>query len=141
VTVASTQTVGGRGAIPSLAGYRLYHDAGGDRTYLKENPITGIRTYLTFASDGTIRVKKTQRVDKIIDRNVSAQNDFTGYRGKQFIMTSSVPLVVDKQLKEQSGFDPVTKEYDENRYNALLDSDYSKLKTIPGKLGRRLKEI
>jgi hypothetical protein len=138
--LAETQTIGAGVGLPQ-SGYRLWSKTGGDTTYLKENPLTGIRTYLTFTADGLVKVTKTQRVDRIVDRNVRAQNDFRGFKATPMVQIASVPWVVDQQLKTMAGFDPVTKEYDRDRYNSLLDTDYQKLKTIPGKIGRQLKEI
>ena len=131
---SATQTVSG-GFVPP--DYRFHAVTAEGRVYLKENPYLGIRTYMIFQPDGVIKIRKTQRVDKIIDRNLAAQSDFAGFK-KPLTMIASVPIVVDQEFKKRAGFNNKTGEYDVGKYNSLLDDrDNYKLKTVPKKIGTR----
>lgn len=119
-----------------MADYQLYARDPVARTsiYMKEHPHTRIRTYLIFEGDGTIRVRKTQRVDATLDLNKAQANGFTGYRGKEMVCTSRIPLVEFNKLKVACGEDG-SGEYDRKKMNRILnDSDYSSFKTVPGRI-------
>lgn len=103
-------------------------------TYMKEDPRTMIRTYLIFEGDGTIRVRKTQRVAETLDFNKDQANNFSGYRGKEMVCTSRIPLVEWNKLTVACGKD-ASGEYDRKKMSRILnDSDYRAFKTIPGKV-------
>jgi hypothetical protein len=118
--------------------YRLHarDPAAKTATYVKDDPRTQIRTYLTFAGDGTIRVRKTQRVDAVLDLNKDQANAFSGYRGKDWVCTSRVPMVEwNKLVAASGGALGVTPEYDRERMRKILnDADYRAFKTVPGKI-------
>lgn len=105
-------------------------------TYVKEDPRTQIRTYLTFDTDGSIRVRKTQRVDAVLDLNKEQANSFSGYHGKGWVCTSRVPNVEWNKLVMASGGRPgQNAEYDRDRMRKFInDADYRAFKTIPGKV-------
>ncbi len=118
--------------------YRLHarDTAAKTTTYVKDDPRTQIRTYLIFEADGTIKVRKTQRVDAMLDLNKEQANTFSGYRGKDWVCTSRVPLVEWNKLITASGGTPgVDGEYDREKMRKILnDADYRAFKTVPGKI-------
>jgi hypothetical protein len=118
--------------------YHLYaRDVAAKTTiYVKDDPRTQIRTYLIFESDGTIRVRKTQRVDAVLDLNKEQANSFSGYRGKDWVCTSRVPTVEWNKLVKASGGTPgVDADYDRDKMRKILnDADYRAFKTVPGKI-------
>ncbi len=105
-------------------------------TYVKDDPRTQIRTTLIFQGDGTIRVRKTQRVDAVLELNKDQANAFSGYRGKQWVCTSRVPMVEWNKLVTAAGGMPGTApEYDRTKMRKMLnDADYRSFRTIPGKI-------
>jgi hypothetical protein len=105
-------------------------------TYVKDDPRTLIRTYLTFDDKGVIHVRKTQRVDAVLDLNKAQANSFSGYRGKDWVCTSRVPMVEWTKLVAASGGAPgASPEFDRDKMRRLLnDADYRAFKTIPGKV-------
>jgi hypothetical protein len=121
-----------------LPQYRLHarDTAAKTTTYVKDDPRTQIRTYLIFEADGTIKVRKTQRVDAVLDLNKDQANAFTGYRGKEWVCTSRVPLIEWNKLLTASGGTPgIDAEYDRDKMRKLLnDADYRAFKTVPGKI-------
>lgn len=121
---------------PGLPGYRLTERSGGRSVYRKFNPLTGVGSYLEFDHNTRrVTVGKIQDVQAIIDHNKALQNDFDGYRGKSFVRTHAVPIVVDAELKKRSGHDHATGAYDADKYRQLLnDADYKYLKTVPGRI-------
>jgi hypothetical protein len=105
-------------------------------TYVKDDPRSGVRTYLTFHDDGTIGVRKTQRVDRTLDLNHAQANAFAGYRGKDWVCTARVPLVEWGKLVERCGGTPgAPGGYDDKLMRKLLnDADYRRFKTVPGRI-------
>ncbi|MBL8630686.1 MAG: hypothetical protein JNM81_13705 [Rhodospirillaceae bacterium] len=118
--------------------YRLYaRDAAAKTsTYVKDDPRTQIRTYLIFEADGTIKVRKSQRVDAVLDLNKDQANSFSGYRGKDWVCTSRVPLLEWNKLLAASGGTPgVDADYDREKMRKILnDGDYRAFKTVPGRV-------
>jgi hypothetical protein len=118
--------------------YRLYsRDAAAKTsTYVKDDPRTQIRTYLIFDADGTVRVRKTQRVDPVVELNKAQAAQFGGYRGKDWVCVSRVPLVEWSKLTAACGATPgLGSEFDRDRLRRLLnDADYRAFKTVPGRL-------
>jgi len=140
--IGSTETVGAGASSPLTPGYTLVSNVGGERTYMKENPLLKIRTYLIFKNDGTITVRKTQRIDATIDANVQDQNSFYSFGNQPMVRVANVPLIVDRQFKEKAGLNHRTGEFDRKKYNSLLDDrDNYKLKTVPKKIGYRKAEV
>ncbi len=115
--------------------YRFHSVTPEGRVYLKENQYLGIRTYMIFRPDGLITIRKTQRIDRLIDRNVAAQNDFQGFK-RDMALVASVPIIVDQQFKKRAGYDHRTGNFDRDVYNRQLDDrDNYKLKTVPKRIG------
>lgn len=121
-----------------LPHYRLHSrdPAAKTATYVKDDPRTHIRTYLIFEADGTIRVRKTQRVDAVLELNKDQAGAFTGYRGKDWVCTSRVPVVEWNKLVTASGGTPgVEADYDREKMRKFLnDADYRAFKTVPGRV-------
>ena len=122
----------------AMPAYRLHARdvAAKTSTYVKDDPRTQIRTYLIFQGDGTIRVRKTQRVDAVLDLNKEQANAFSGYRGKNWVCTARVPMVEWSKLVAAAGGAPGTSpEYDRTKMRKMLnDADYRSFKTVPGKI-------
>jgi hypothetical protein len=125
-------------AANAMPAYRLCarDPAAQTSTYVKDDPRTQIRTYLIFEADGTVRVRKTQRVDATLDINKAQANGFSGYRGKDWVCTSRVPLVEWSKLLAACGASPGrAPEYDRDRMRKILnDADYRAFKTVPGRV-------
>lgn len=109
-------------------------------TYQKWNELLGVRTTLWFHGVGaerkvTVRHEQPkQLIADILDMNVTRQNDFKGFKGVEMYQGTSVPLAVHAQIKKMCGFQP-GHGYDEKRYKRIVnDSDYQKLRTVPGKI-------
>ncbi|MDX2143020.1 MAG: hypothetical protein SFV19_06675 [Rhodospirillaceae bacterium] len=122
----------------AMPAYRLHARDGAAKTstYVKDDPRTQIRTYLIFEADGTVRVRKTQRVDRVLDANAVQAGTFSGYRGKDWVCTSRVPLVEWTKLLTACGAAPGrAPEYDRERMRKILnDADYRAFKTVPGRV-------
>lgn len=105
----------------------------GPGTYVKWNPVLGIRTTVRFES-GVCHVKHEQRVDDVLDLNVAQQNNFEGFRGKDLVQAARIPLVEHRKIMARCGFAPGAG-YDVKKFKQILnDRDFCKFKTIPGKL-------
>lgn len=101
--------------------------------YVKWNPLLGIRTTVRF-ENGLMHVKHEQRVDDVLDLNVAQQNDFTGYRGKDLVQATRIPMVEHRKIMARCGFEPGAG-YDVKKFKQIInDRDYSKFKTVPGKI-------
>lgn len=116
--------------------YALQHSNGWETSYVKENAQTGIKTYIIFDhKNGKVTIRKTQRVDRLIDANLAEQADFTGFKGDRPYRVARVPWIERQKMMEACGLQ--NGEYDEAKYNAMLDDrDNYKMKTIPGRIGR-----
>lgn len=110
--------------------------------YMKWNPVLGVRSQIWVtpsAIPGKVDVhtrhdQPKQLVEDILDRNVAMQNDFSGYRGKDIVQGTAIPLVQHKQIMKQCGFQ-AGHGYDEKRFKQIVnDIDYRKFKTVPGKI-------
>lgn len=111
--------------------YKLVDSNGGSNTYAKE--VLGIRTYLTFDRDGTIKVKKTQRVDVTLDINHEQRSNHRGFKGDMHHM-ARIPLLEWSTLMEKCGHQS-GQGYDRKKlFSILNDSDYKNLKTVNGKI-------
>lgn len=116
--------------------YSLHHTNGWETSYVRENPQTGIRTYIVFDhANGKVIIRKTQRVDRIVEANLAEQAEFTGFKGDRPYRVARVPWLERQRMMEACGLE--NGEYDETKYNRLLDDrDNYKLKTIPGRIGK-----
>lgn len=115
--------------------YRLVDSNGWETRYVKENPTLGIRTWMIFEhKSGKMIIRKTQRVDHTLD--VNHEQRANGYkRNAPMRQVARIPLVEHRKLLERCGLE--NGEYDQAKFNAFLDdSDYKRLKTIDGKIGR-----
>lgn len=101
--------------------------------YVKWNPLLGIRTTVRF-ENGLMHVKHEQRVDDVLDLNIAQQNDFAGYRGKDLVQATRIPMVEHRKIMARCGFEPGAG-YDVKKFKQIInDRDYSKFKTVPGKI-------
>ena len=111
----------------------------GPGKYIKFNPLLGITTKLWITASSKsgkvdIHTLHTQNVEDILDLNVKQQNDFSGYRGKEGYQATRIPMVEYQQIMKRCGFKP-GQGYDHKKFRQILnDSDYSKLRTVPGKI-------
>tara|TARA_Y100000310_G_scaffold239502_1_gene243106 strand:- start:64 stop:510 length:447 start_codon:yes stop_codon:yes gene_type:complete len=131
---------------PSLPGYILKQKDRYHSYYEKWDSLAMVGSYLQFDHfsreiiAGKVLSKKI--ADTRVAMNKQIQNDFDGYRGKELIQEYAVPEMMMQQLKEESGLDHVTGEYDEKKAKAILDDpDYRYLKTVPGKISGRKRQI
>lgn len=109
----------------------------GPGTYQKWNPALGIRTTVIF-KDGFMHVRHEQPkqlIADILDLNVKRQNDFKGYgKGDDMFQATSLPWAIHKQVMAKCGFKE-GQGYDIKKFKQIMnDSDYSKLKVVPGKI-------
>lgn len=101
--------------------------------YQKWNAAQGIRTTIHFDGD-KIHVRHEQPVAAVLDLNVKLANDFSGYKGKELVLGSRIPITEHRKIMKQCGFQP-GHGYDQKRFARILnDSDYRKFKTVPGKI-------
>lgn len=107
--------------------------------YVKWNPILGIRTTTWIRPSSTpgkvdVTTKHEQRVEEILDLNVSLANDFSGYRGKELVQATRIPITEHRKIMTACGFQR-GHGYDQKKFARILnDPDYRKFKVIPGKL-------
>lgn len=113
----------------------------GPSTYQKYNPLTGIRTTVKFTGKGdsyAMSVKRETELNAqaaILDLNVAQANDFSGYKGKELVQATRIPLLEHAKIMDRCGKDVRTGEYDEKKFKQILNSnEYSKLRTVPGKI-------
>lgn len=105
-------------------------------TYQKWNPKTLIRTTVKFEGDKMhVRHEQPTWVQQtIIEDNVARQNSFSGYGNADAYNAIRAPMPVWMQIMKACGFKP-GQGYDEKKMRQIVnDSDYSKLKVIPGKI-------
>lgn len=101
--------------------------------YQKWNAAQGIRTTIHFDGD-KIHVKHEQPVAEVLDMNVKLANDFTGYKGKELVLATRIPITEHRKIMKQCGFQP-GHGYDQKKFAKIVNgSDYSKFKTVPGKI-------
>lgn len=104
-------------------------------TFMKFDPLTGVRTTL-LREGGNLHVRYEQRVDAVIDLNTEQQNNFKGYNPKAYQhQVARIPNQVWwGELMPKVGFEKGAG-FDMKKMKALLNSsDYSKLKTVTGKI-------
>lgn len=108
--------------------------------YVKWNPKTLTRTTVTYLGRGDQKVMHIKHdqpkwvADAIIEDNVARQNSFDGYGNTDAYNAFRAPQFVWQQFMKASGFKP-GQGYDEKKLKSLInDSDYSKLKLVPGKI-------
>ena len=101
--------------------------------YVKWNELLGIRTTIHF--DGPkIHVKHEQRVDVILDANAEQANSFTGYKGKEMVQATRIPVIEHRKIMQRCGFKP-GQGYDEKKFKQIVnDRDNYKFKTVPGRI-------
>lgn len=103
---------------------------------------TDVKTALE-ARNGQVVVKRTQDVEPILDHNKRMQAENTGgwmrtVRARRRQVAEIPNIVIEQWLKEGFNFFRCT----ENELRKKLDEpNWSYLKTIPGKLGRRSRHI
>jgi hypothetical protein len=109
-------------------------------TYRKYNALTGIRTTVQFTGTGdkrSMHVKhetELNRQAEILDLNVAQQNSFSGYKGKELVQGTRIPLLEHRKIMQQCGYQP-GHGYDEKKFKAIINSnEYSKFRTVPGKI-------
>lgn len=108
-------------------------------TYVKWNPVLGIRTTMWITPSSTpgkvdVHTKHEQRVDEILDMNVKLANDFSGYKGKELVQATRIPITEHRKIMKQCGFQ-AGQGYDQKRFARILnDPEFSKFKVVPGKI-------
>lgn len=112
----------------------------GPGQYRKYNPLTGIRTTVTFTDAGdkyAMNVKHETSLslqNAILDLNVAQQNSFSGYKGKELVQGTRIPLLEHRNIMARCGYQP-GQGYDVKKFKSIINSsDYSKLRTVPGKI-------
>jgi|TARA_R110000822_G_scaffold22114_7_gene69737 hypothetical protein len=122
-------------------GFKLVQFGGNESVYQKWNKHTLTRTTVTIWGQGEgkfMNVKHEQPKwvqNVIIDDNVARQNSFTGYTsGMEAYNAVRAPMPVWQQIMKKCGFKQ-GQGYDQKKFRQIAnDSDYSKLKVIPGKI-------
>lgn len=105
----------------------------GPGLYVKWNPVLGIRTTVRFEG-ALMHVRHEQRVDDVLDLNVAQQNDFAGYRGKELVQATRIPLVEHRKIMARCGFVP-GQGYDVKKFRQIVnDRDFCKFRTVPGNI-------
>lgn len=109
----------------------------GPGTYQKWNPKTLTRTTVKFEGDLMhVRHEQPKWVQEaILEDNVARQNDWRGnFKGMDAFNAMRAPMPVWQQIMKKCGFKQ-GQGYDEKKLKQIVnDSDYSKLKVIPGKI-------
>jgi hypothetical protein len=108
----------------------------GPGTYQKWNPKTLVRTTVKFDGDLMhVRHEQPKWVqDTILEDNVARQNSFGGYGNADSFHGMRAPMPVWQQIMKRCGFKQ-GQGYDEKKLKQIVnDSDYSKLKVVPGKI-------
>lgn len=112
-----------------------------ESVYVKWNPHTLTRTTVTYLGMGEKKVMHVKHdqpkwvTDTIIEDNVARQNDWRGnFKGMDAFNAVRAPMPVWQQIMKQCGFKQ-GQGYDEKKLKQIVnDSDYSKLKVVPGKI-------
>jgi hypothetical protein len=108
----------------------------GPGTYQKWNPKTLVRTTVKFEGELMhVRHEQPKWVQQtILDDNQARKNDFAGYGNADAYNGIRAPMPVWQQIMKQCGFKQ-GQGYDQKKFRQIVnDSDYSKLKVVPGKI-------
>lgn len=118
------------------AGFRTI----GPGQYQKFNPLTGIRTTVTFTGSGDEKAMHVKREtalqvqNAILDMNVAEQNNFKGFKGVDIYQATRIPLIEHEKIMQRCGHVP-GQGYDEKKFKQIVnDIDYRKLKVVPGRI-------
>jgi hypothetical protein len=122
-------------------GFKLVKFGGNESVYQKWNRHTLTRTTVTIWGQGEgkmMNVKHEQPKwvqETIIEDNVARQNDWRGnFKGMDAFNAIRAPMPVWQQIMRDTGFQ-AGHGYDEKKFRQIVnDSDYSKLKVVPGKI-------
>lgn len=108
--------------------------------YQKYNPLTGIRTTVTFTGTGDQKAMHVKREtalqvqSAILDMNVAQQNDFKGFKGVEVYQATRIPLIEHEKIMKACGHQP-GQGYDVKKFKSIVnDIDYRKLKVVPGRI-------
>lgn len=106
-------------------------------TYHRYNGLTQIHTIVEIEHIGNgkanLKVKHVQEVEQMLENNVRLQNDFQGYKGRDLVQATAIPLIEHRKIMKQCGFEKG--QYDRKRFKQIINSsDYSKFRTVPGKI-------
>jgi hypothetical protein len=105
-------------------------------TYTKYEPMTGIRTTVTFDHKGkAMHVRHDQDVTAIIELNKIRQNEHRGsFKGELLSQVTSIPMLEHKKIMEKCGY-VKGQGYDEKKFKQILnDPDYRYFKTVNARL-------
>lgn len=112
----------------------------GPGQYRKYNPLTGIRTTVTFTGSGEARAMHVKREtalqvqSAILDMNAADQNNFKGFKGVDIYQATRIPLIEHEKIMQRCGHQK-GHGYDVKKFKQIInDIDYRKLKTVPGKI-------
>jgi hypothetical protein len=122
-------------------GFKMIQANGNESVYQKWNKHTLTRTTVTIWGKGETKMMNVKHEQPkwvqnvIIDDNVARQNDFAGYsKGMEAYNAIRAPMPVWQQIMKACGFKQ-GHGYDQKKFRQIAnDSDYSKLKVIPGKI-------
>lgn len=113
----------------------------GPGKYYKYNPVLGIHSTLWIlksasgrAGEVDIHTMHEQDVGEVLDLNVMQQNNHAGFKGQDMYQGTRIPMVEYRKIMKRCGFVP-GQGYDQKKFRQILnDSDYSKLRCVPGKI-------
>lgn len=95
----------------------------------------GITHTLVYDPDGTIREEATADSQDILDRNVSLANHNDGYSpSREMRRVASIPFALRNKWLAEEGWDAFDPEYSDRLNRVLNDSNWSKLRTAPGRV-------
>ena len=109
--------------------------AGGDWALLSRDGLTRLQTWIR--RDGNkLHVREVQPVTDIVDQAARMRSAWTGWHDKKHAVgaiVAALPLPVYRRMMTACGYQNGA--YDTRKYRRLLnDGDYSKFKTIDGKI-------
>lgn len=114
----------------------------GAGVWRKWNPVQGIWSELRANYQGGKLVSYTVRrwhppeiLEAVLDRNVAMQNSWKGKYGDDCVtQQTAIPIALHQQIMDKCGFQQ-GHGYDEKKFRQIMnDSDYRKLKTVPGRI-------
>jgi hypothetical protein len=113
-----------RDIVHARTGERLLSDYGGVKTWMLHDPVTK-----------TNRIRYSQDVDGILERNQRMQNDGDQYSESRDLQhVASIPLVIVMKWLLEDGIDIFNPNHKEAVRRKLNDPDYRHLRTGMGRL-------
>jgi hypothetical protein len=96
----------------------------------------GIKTSLKIDSDGTMHFLKEQKLGPVFDATAAMRNHNDGYTADRSTRrVAHLPQIWIDHCRAVEGWDPLNPENHDKLARVLNDSDFSFLRTAPGRIG------